>query len=166
MTVHAVTTPLPSSSTPASATRPPAEITRAALKKVPVQPAYWAWPFSSRLAMYRPSQAMSWVDEQKATMASMAILAANQNGVCIDKATKPSATPPASSKMTTIFFLLLASSMKGLHSGLNTQANPISAVQRVIWSLAMPRLCSMTAASCITAKKGRPCARYRLGTQK
>ena len=53
---------------------------RAALKKAPCQPAYIAWCFALRLAMYRPSAAMSWVAEANDSSVSSATPIANQPG--------------------------------------------------------------------------------------
>src|SRR5471030_240741 len=127
--VHAGTTPSVFSKWPASSSRPPVVKNLPALKKVPVQPAYLAWPFSSRLEMYKPSHEMSWVADEMPTSASMAMQAANQNGACSASATPPRHKPPKIWKPTTTSFLLLASSRKGLHKGLNTQAKPIKPVQ-------------------------------------
>src|SRR5476651_1837413 len=162
--VHAGTTPMVFSSEPASSIKPPVAMNLPALKKVPVQPAYSACSLSDRLVMYKPSHAMSCVAEAMATKASMAMQAANQNGVCSASATSPRLMPPNSWNATTTIFLLLASSKKGLHSGLNTQAAPMAAVQWAMSSLATPMLFNICAATMATAKNGSPCAKYKLGT--
>jgi hypothetical protein len=54
--------------------------------------------------MYKPSQAMSWVADAMPTSASMARLAANQNGACSASATPPRHKPPNTWKKVTTTF--------------------------------------------------------------
>ena len=101
--------------------------------------------------MYRPSQTMSCVDEASAATNSTAMQAANHSGVCRASAIRPRLRPPANWNSTTMVFLLDASSRKGLHSDLKTQAKPIRPVQRAIWSFGTPMLLNIRPATRATA---------------